>query len=61
MYALEHLASCGQGNRRRWTRCGVCGNRTLLERVRMGQKDPEHWRIMPLSNESHHKRRRKAA
>jgi len=61
MYALEHLASCGRGNQRRWIRYGVCGNRTLLERVRLGQKHPELWRIMPLSNENHHKRRRKAA
>jgi len=48
MYALEHLVSCEQGNQRRWTRYGVCGNRTLLERVRMGQKNPEHWRVIPL-------------
>lgn len=28
-----------------WTRYAVCGNRTLLERVRMGQLHPEHWRV----------------
>lgn len=28
-----------------WTRCAVCGNRALLDRVRMGQPSPEHWRV----------------
>ncbi len=32
-----------------WRRYAVCGSFGLLERVRMGQKDPEHWRVTPGS------------
>lgn len=28
-----------------WRRYAACGNLGLLERVRMGQKYPEHWRV----------------
>lgn len=28
-----------------WKRYAICGNRALLERVRMGQLHPEHWRV----------------
>lgn len=29
-----------------WKRYAVCGHPELLERVRMGQKRPEHWRVV---------------
>ncbi len=28
-----------------WRRYAACGSPGLLERVRMGQKCPEHWRV----------------
>ena len=28
-----------------WKRYATCGRRALLERVRMGQTHPEHWRV----------------
>ena len=30
-----------------WTRYATCGSFELLEQVRMGQKHPEHWRVVP--------------
>lgn len=30
-----------------WMRYAICGSFELLEQVRMGQKHPEHWRIVP--------------
>lgn len=39
MYALERRIN------RRWTRCAVCGNRALLDRVRAGQPRPKDWRV----------------
>lgn len=45
MYVLERFA-LKNGHRRRWVRYAVCGSRPLLERVRMGQKHPEHWRVV---------------
>ena len=32
-----------------WERYAVCGSSGLLERVRMGQKHPEHWRVISES------------
>lgn len=29
-----------------WRRYAACGSPGLLERVRMGQKYPEHWRVI---------------
>jgi len=39
MYVLERRMG------RHWTRCAVCGNRTLLEQVRAGQPRPKDWRV----------------
>lgn len=44
MYALE------QRTGRRWMRCAVCGNRSLLERVRAGQPQPKNWRVVFISH-----------
>ena len=29
-----------------WKRYAICGSSELLERVRMGQEHPEHWRVV---------------
>lgn len=39
MFALERRTG------RRWIRCAVCGNRALLDRVRVGQPRPNDWRV----------------
>lgn len=43
MYALERRIG------RRWVRCAVCGNRTVLDRVRTGQPQPKDWRVVAVS------------
>lgn len=43
MYALERRIG------RRWTRCAVCRNRPLLDRVRAGQPQPKEWRVVVVS------------
>lgn len=48
MYALEQRIG------RRWTRCAVCGNRTLLDRVRAGQPRPKDWRVVAASHYGKH-------
>ena len=35
----------GKSPRILWKRYAACGSPELLERVRMGQKHPEHWRV----------------
>lgn len=42
MYALERLVFQETGC---WKQCAVCGRPELLERVRLGQECPEHWRV----------------
>lgn len=48
MYALEQRIG------RRWTQCAVCGNRTLLDRVRAGQPRPKDWRVVAASHYGKH-------
>lgn len=43
-YCLEKKAV--QEKESTWRRYAVCGNPKLLERVRLGQKCPEHWRVV---------------
>lgn len=45
-YYLEKRTVQGTGAPPSWKRYAICGSRTLLERVRTGQKHPEQWRIM---------------
>lgn len=42
MFALERRAG------RRWIRYAVCGKRALLDRVRVGQPQPESWRVVAV-------------
>lgn len=35
----------GKSSQITWRRYAACGSPGLLERVRMGQKYPEHWRV----------------
>lgn len=46
-YCLEKhvVQKDGKTSRGIWRRYAVCGSPKLLERVRMGQKNPEHWRV----------------
>lgn len=46
-YCLEKciIQKDGKSSRAIWRRFAVCGNPKLLERVRMGQKFPERWRV----------------
>lgn len=46
-YCLEKRAVQGMGNPPQiiWKRCATCDSRSLLERVRTGQKHPEQWRV----------------
>lgn len=37
------------GSQAVWKRYAACGNPELLERVRIGQRHPEHWRVVPVS------------
>ena len=48
MYWLEKRTVQEQGRSPRiiWKRYAACGNRELLERVRMGQKCPGQWRVV---------------
>lgn len=48
-YCLERRTRQGAGRSRRtvWVRYAVCGSRSLLERVRMGQEHPGCWRVRP--------------
>lgn len=48
MYWLEKRTVQEQGRSPRiiWKRYAACGRRELLERVRMGQKRPGHWRVV---------------
>ena len=42
MFALERKTN------RRWIRYAVCGKRALLDRVRVGQPQPESWRVVAV-------------
>ncbi len=42
MFALERKTN------RRWIRYAVCRKRTLLDRVRAGQPQPENWRVVAV-------------
>ena len=46
-YWLEKRIVQGKGKSSQtiWRRYAACGSPGLLERVRMGQKCPEHWRV----------------
>ena len=44
VYCLEKRAVQEKGSV--WRRYAVCGNPKLLERVRLGQECPEHWRVV---------------
>lgn len=48
-YCLEKRAVQGAGKPPQiiWEQYATCGSRALLERVRTGQKHPEHWRVRP--------------
>ena len=47
-YWLEKCTVQKQGRLPRiiWKRYAACGSPELLERVRMGQKRPGHWRVV---------------
>ena len=47
-YWLERRAIQKRGKTSRiiWKRYVACGSPELLERVRMGQEHPEHWRVV---------------
>lgn len=47
VYCLDKRVcrKAGRSLRHVWTRYATCGSRALLERVRMGQPHPEHWRV----------------
>lgn len=44
MYALEHKAMKGKNTH--WVRFDLCGNRSLLVRIRNGLYDRKAWRII---------------
>lgn len=51
MYALERwvLLKTGHCPRYCWQRYAVSANGLLLHRVRMGQPDPNEWRIVSMA------------
>lgn len=48
MYVLERLMDQGEQQcpKHRWRQYAVCGNRELLERVRVAQRRPGDWRVV---------------
>lgn len=51
-FVLEKRVIQGKGKCHRivWKRYVACGDRALLERVRMGQERPEGWRVSRLTD-----------
>lgn len=47
-YCLEKktVQKKGKSSRTIWQRYATCGSSRLLERVRLGQERPEHWRVV---------------
>lgn len=47
-YRLEKktVQKKGQSLQTTWQRYATCGSFKLLERVRLGQERPEHWRVV---------------
>ena len=47
VYCLDKCVrrKAGGSLRHVWTQYATCGSRALLERVRVGQPHPEHWRV----------------
>ncbi len=50
MYALMKTTRQGANDRLRHVLYGVCGNRRLLEKIRIGQDHPEEWRIVGVGS-----------
>lgn len=48
-YRLEKMTvqKKGKSSQTVWQRYATCGSSRLLERVRLGQKHPEHWCVVP--------------
>ena len=51
MFVLERLVFQGLQTcpQYRWVQYALCGNRSLLERVRSAQRQPEDWRVTALA------------
>lgn len=51
MYVLEHRVLRGtvKGRRQRWEQYAVCGQRTPLERVRIGLGGTKEWRVRQIT------------
>lgn len=47
-YCLEKkiVRQTGPSSKSIWKRYATCGSFRLLERVRLGQEHPEHWRVV---------------
>nr|WP_325219078.1 hypothetical protein [uncultured Oscillibacter sp.] len=47
-YCLEKktVQKKGKSFKAIWQRYATCGSHELLERVRLGQERPEHWRVV---------------
>ena len=42
----EAVQQTGKSPQTIWRRYATCGSSELLERVRLGQEYPEHWRVV---------------